>query len=85
MTRNDGPARVEGQGRIVALGEAGRVGGFGLAGASVVEAAGPDEVERAWRALPADTALLVLTPRAADVLRARLPDRPRLTWVVMPR
>lgn len=70
--------------RIVVLGEASRVGGFRLAGASVVEAAGPAEVERVWRSLPADTALLVLTPRAAEVLQARLPDHPRLTWVVMP-
>ena len=70
--------------RIVVLGEPARVGGFGLAGATVIEATGPEEVESAWRTLPPDTTLLVLTPRAATLVGARLPDRARLTWVVMP-
>lgn len=70
--------------RIVVLGEPGRVGGFRLAGATVMEATGQSEVDRAWRALPADTALLILTQRAAAVVRDRLPEHALLTWVVMP-
>lgn len=70
--------------RVVVLGELGRVGGFRLAGATVIEAAGPEEVDRAWRALPTDTTLLILTPQAAAVVGARLAERARLTWVVMP-
>lgn len=70
--------------RIVVLGEPGRVGGFGLAGATVIEATGSEEVESAWRTLPLDTTLLVVTPRVAALVGARLPDRARLTWVVMP-
>jgi vacuolar-type H+-ATPase subunit F/Vma7 len=70
--------------RVVILGEPGRVGGFRLAGATIIEAAGPEEVERAWGALPTDTTLLVLTPRAAEIVGVRLPERMRLTWVVMP-
>lgn len=76
---------AEGGSRIVVLGEASLVDGFRLAGASVLAAAGPGQVEQAWRSLPEDTALLVMTPMAAGVLGARLVDRPRLTWVVMPR
>ena len=70
--------------RIVVLGEPGRVGGFRLGGATVIEAQGSDDVERAWRALPGDTTLLILTPGAAEVIADRLPERARLTWVVMP-
>ena len=71
--------------RVVVLGEPGRVGGFRLTGATVIDADGPEEVDRAWAALPTDTTLLILTPRAAGVVGVRLPERARLTWVVMPR
>jgi vacuolar-type H+-ATPase subunit F/Vma7 len=70
--------------RIVVLGEASRVRGFRLAGATVVEAAGPAEVATAWNALPSDTVLLVLTADAAAVVRDQLPERPRLVWAVLP-
>ncbi len=70
--------------RIVVLGEPERVGGYRLAGATVVEATEPAAVEQAWQALPADTTLLVLTPRAASIVGARLRDRVGLVWAVMP-
>ena len=70
--------------RIVVLGEPGRVGGFRLTGATVIDAVGLEDVERAWIALPTDTTLLILTPRAAEVVGVHLPERARLTWVVMP-
>jgi vacuolar-type H+-ATPase subunit F/Vma7 len=70
--------------RVVVLGEPGRVGGFRLTGATVIDAVGSEEVDHAWAALPTDTTLLILTPRAAEVIGVRLPERSRLTWVVMP-
>ena len=71
--------------RIVVLGDPGRVRGFRLAGATVIDAGTPRGVARAWEALPDDTAVLVLTADAAVVLADRLAERPRLTWAVMPR
>jgi vacuolar-type H+-ATPase subunit F/Vma7 len=71
--------------RIVVLGEATRVSGFALAGATVLEASGAPAVLRAWEILPADTTVLVLTPVAATALRDRLGERRRLLWVEMPR
>jgi vacuolar-type H+-ATPase subunit F/Vma7 len=70
--------------RIVVLGEAYRVRGFRLAGATVIEAGGATEVAAAWSALPPDTALLILTADAARVVRPRLEERPRMVWAVMP-
>lgn len=71
--------------RIVVLGDPGRVRGFRLAGVTVIDAAEPRGIEQAWESLPEDTAVLVLTADAAAVLADRLEERPRLTWVVMPR
>lgn len=70
--------------RIVVLGEASRVRGFRLAGATVIEAAGSTEIAAAWSALPPDTVLIILTAAAAAVVRDRLVERPRLVWAVMP-
>lgn len=69
---------------LVALGEPARVGGFGLAGVTILSASTAEEVEAAWVRVPYDTGVLILTPAAAEALRARLADRPRLLWVVMP-
>jgi vacuolar-type H+-ATPase subunit F/Vma7 len=55
-------------GLVVVLGEESRVAGFGLAGAVVVLAEDPDAVRRAWRALPDDTALVLLTAKAAAAI-----------------
>ena len=70
--------------RIVVIGEPGRTRGFRLAGATVMEADGPAELDRAWTNLPSDTTLLILTHRAADRLRDPLSARSRLPWAVMP-
>lgn len=69
--------------RIVALGESTRVAGFALAGVTVLET-DVDGVDGAWRGLPDDTGLLLLTPAAAEVLRERLAERYRLLWAVLP-
>jgi vacuolar-type H+-ATPase subunit F/Vma7 len=54
--------------RIAALGESHRVEGFSLAGAAVFAAQSADEVRRAWANLPAEVAVVILTPAAADAL-----------------
>lgn len=73
-----------GAGRVAALGEQLRIQGFGLAGALVVAAENPDAVGLAWRDLPADVALVILTPAAARALGPALPDGPpdRLSVVI---
>jgi vacuolar-type H+-ATPase subunit F/Vma7 len=71
-------------GAVVALGEGVLVAGFALAGARSVSVATADDVRSAWRALPGDVALVVLTPMAAEALGDAL-DRPGAPlWVVMP-
>ncbi|MEU1799458.1 hypothetical protein [Streptomyces sp. NPDC019937] len=42
--------------------------GLALAGVTVVAAEEPDAVREAWRSLPPGTALVILTPAAADAL-----------------
>jgi vacuolar-type H+-ATPase subunit F/Vma7 len=66
---------------VVVLGERRRVAGFALAGARVVVAEDDEAVIEAWRGLPAEATVVVLTPAAAsaldDVLAEPLhPDRP---------
>jgi vacuolar-type H+-ATPase subunit F/Vma7 len=74
-------------GRVVALGEQVRVGGFALAGSHVVAAEDAAAVRDAFRALPGDVAVVLLTPRAAaaveDLLVDPSPDAP-LTVVLPP-
>lgn len=69
-------------GRVAVLGAAVRVQGFALAGALVITA-DDETVRSAWRALPADASVVILTPEAATALADLLPDDRRLT-VVMP-
>lgn len=68
---------------IVAIGESPRVAGFALAGVTVLET-DAGGVEAAWRRLPDDTALVLLTPAAAAALGQRLGERARLLWTVLP-
>lgn len=71
--------------RVAVLGERVVVGGYSLAGALVLAADTEDQVRRAWSTLPEDVGVVVLSPRAAQVLgdQARS-DGSRLT-VVIPR
>ena len=73
-------------GRMAAIGEEARVQGFALAGALPVAAGTAEEVRRAWRELPDDVVLVVLTPPAAAALAAEIadPDSTRLTAVMPP-
>ena len=58
-------------GTVAAIGEEALVRGFGLAGATILPADGPDEVRVAWRDLPGDVSLVVLTSAAAAALGQR--------------
>ena len=71
--------------RVVVIGEPLRVGGLVLAGALACPAAGRDQALAAWRSLPPDVAVVVLTPRAAAWLDGELGQRRDVLPVVMPR
>ncbi len=62
-------------GHMVAIGEPARVRGFALAGAVVLVAEDASAVRRAWRSMPEDTDVVILTPAAAAAI-GPLPDRP---------
>jgi vacuolar-type H+-ATPase subunit F/Vma7 len=67
----------------VAIGDARRLAGYGLAGASVHDARTAAEAEAAWESLADDAVLLLLTPDAHDALAPRLAER-RIVWAVVP-
>lgn len=71
-------------GRVAAVGERTRVAGLALAGVTVVAAEEPRAVREAWRGLPRDVTLVILTPAAADALGPALGDGARPLTVVMP-
>ncbi len=70
--------------RAAVIGEAVRTEGFALAGAFVLPAENPAEARAAWDALPADIAVLVLTPRAAGWLGEAPRSRRDVLLAVMP-
>ena len=66
------------------IGEELRVQGYALAGAVVRAADEQAGALRAWRELPGDVAVVVLTAKAAAWLADELSRRPDLLPVVMP-
>lgn len=60
--------------RIAAIGEEARVVGFALVGVLALPAPTAEDAVAAWAALPADVALVVLTPEAAAALADELAD-----------
>ncbi len=66
------------------IGEPLRIYGYGLAGALICPARDRLEAIRAWRELPHDTVVVVLTPNAADWLAEELASRPDALPVVLP-
>jgi vacuolar-type H+-ATPase subunit F/Vma7 len=72
--------------RAAVIGEAVRTAGFALAGAVVTTAETAEETRAAWRALPGDIAVLILTPHAAGWLGGppSFASRPGVLVVVMP-
>ncbi|HTJ70911.1 MAG TPA: hypothetical protein VL551_25440 [Actinospica sp.] len=75
---------MSGVGRVAALGEAGSVEGFALAGVVVLPAAGREAVLAAWRELPADVEVVILSDAAARILEG-VADGGRPLTVVMPK
>ncbi len=71
-------------GMIAALGADALVRGFALAGVRVVAAEDDDAVRSAWRRLPADVSLVILTAAAARALGADTVRSARRLTVVMP-
>ena len=69
--------------RAAVIGEATAIQGYALAGALVCPAEDEDEAVAAWRSLPSDVAVLVLTARAASWLREVLGQRRGILPVVM--
>lgn len=65
------------------IGEAVRTAGFALAGAVVFTAEDAGQAHAAWHALPDDTAVLVLTARAAAWLGDAPRTRPGVLVTVM--
>jgi vacuolar-type H+-ATPase subunit F/Vma7 len=57
-------------GRVAVIGEAPLVAGFALAGGLVLEAGDAAAAREAWRSLPADVVVAVLTPMAAAAIGA---------------
>jgi vacuolar-type H+-ATPase subunit F/Vma7 len=70
--------------RAAVIGEAVQTEGFALAGAVVLTAEDAAQAHAAWRSLPADVAVLVLTARAAAWLGDAPQSRPGLLLAVMP-
>jgi vacuolar-type H+-ATPase subunit F/Vma7 len=70
--------------RIAVIGEPLRVYGYGLAGALTCPVSDQAEALSAWRELPGDVAVVVLTSTAAAWLGDELTSRPGVLHAVMP-
>jgi vacuolar-type H+-ATPase subunit F/Vma7 len=70
--------------RIAVIGEPLRVYGYGLAGALTCPVSDQVEALSAWRELPGDVAVVVLTSTAAAWLGEELANRPEVLDVVIP-
>jgi hypothetical protein len=70
--------------RIVAIGEAGLLDGYGLAGVEVRQADDAADAVRAWDELGAEVGLLILTPGAERALSRQLAESRDLVWAVVP-
>jgi vacuolar-type H+-ATPase subunit F/Vma7 len=63
-------------GTVVVIGEEALVRGFGLVGAAILPASGPERVRAAWHGLTPDVSLVILTPAAAAALGRSDPAGP---------
>jgi vacuolar-type H+-ATPase subunit F/Vma7 len=70
--------------RAAVIGEALRVQGFALAGAMVLAAEDAEQARAAWRSLPPDVAVVVLTGSAAAWLGEAARERPGVLLAAMP-
>jgi vacuolar-type H+-ATPase subunit F/Vma7 len=70
--------------RAAVIGEMVRVQGYVLAGAVVYAAEDAEQARAAWRSLPPDIAVVMLTARAEGWLGEAAPRREGVLLVVMP-
>ena len=70
--------------RVAVIGEPLRIYGYGLAGAVLCPVSDQEQAARAWRDLPGDVAVAVLTPSAAGWLAAEIARRPGVLRVLLP-
>src|SRR6266568_3490641 len=70
--------------RVAVIGEPLRIYGYGLAGAVMFPASDQAEAISAWRELPDDVSVAVLTPSAARWLACEIATRPRVLPVLLP-
>ena len=68
--------------RIAAIGERERVHGLVFAGVDVAAADDPAAVRAAWRGLPDDVGLVILTPAARAALGVS--EEEERLWLVLP-
>ncbi|MFY1670256.1 hypothetical protein ACN27G_09885 [Plantactinospora sp. WMMB334] len=61
-------------GTVAVIGAEPLVRGFGLAGAVVLPAGDAERARAAWRQLPADVSVVILTPAAATAVEACRPS-----------
>ena len=71
-------------GLVVVLGEAARVEGFALGGATVIAAEDRTAVLQAWATLGDDVAVVVLTTNASAALDGAAAPHAEILTVVMP-
>lgn len=69
---------------VVALGADDRLGGFALAGASVIATTTDEEVRAAWDRLASDVGLVILSADTARALEPVLGDRSDILTAVLP-
>lgn len=70
--------------RIAALGDGRRIRAIALGGVVPHNASTNEEAIAAWRTLPSDVVVLILTPQAAGALANLLAERPDLLVTVLP-
>jgi len=70
--------------RAAVIGDSLRIGGYALAGAIVCPAEDGPQAISAWRGLPGDVTVVVLTESAATWLARELAARPGVLPVVLP-
>jgi vacuolar-type H+-ATPase subunit F/Vma7 len=70
--------------RVAVIGEPLRIYGYGLAGAVLCPVSDQAEAALAWRDLPDDVAVAVLTPSAARWLASETARRPSVLPVLLP-
>lgn len=70
--------------RVAVIGDGLRTAGYGLAGAMICPVTESASAMQAWRDLPEDIAVVVLTAAAAGWLGGDLAARPGVLRVVLP-